>query len=219
MSIIGIRKAKYKLTHKRIYLLCEGTKTEPQYFEWLKREYRIPLEIIEKYNKRNDAKSLLKIAGKFCSENNSKNQRIELWIIIDLDDRKNKDKCFDKIKRWKPKKNNIEGQTVLSAPQFEFWLLLHFENGKNINGKEDCLSHLTDQYKVLLKNDKFRYDKSIPDKCYTKDRVNDAIKHAKERKEYLKNNSEDCEKESSFTDVYLVIESILRSYDEIQNNK
>lgn len=75
MSIIGIRKAKYKLTHKRIYLLCEGTKTEPQYFEWLKREYRIPLEIIEKYNKRNDAKSLLKLAGKFRSENNSKKSK------------------------------------------------------------------------------------------------------------------------------------------------
>ena len=59
---------------------------------------------------------------------------------------------------------------ALSNPNFEYWLLLHFENGDDVATVDECLRRL----KIYLPN----YDKDILDESKILPRVGSAITHA-----------------------------------------
>jgi hypothetical protein len=61
----------------------------------------------------------------------------------------------------------------LSNPSIEYWLLLHFEEGAQVNTKSQCL----DRLKQYLPD----YDKHIEVYKITKEEINHAIRRAKQQ--------------------------------------
>jgi len=66
-----------------------------------------------------------------------------------------------------------ERRFVLSNPNFEYWLLLNFEDGKGIANSQECLTRL----KRHLPN----YKKDIDGKKITLELITKAISRAKQR--------------------------------------
>ncbi len=93
----------------------------------------------------------------------------EAWLVIDIDDWKEDD--IQKLLKWAKKSDNYG--VALSNPNFEFWLLLHFEDGKKLKNHKECSSRLRDH----LPN----YNKDIDAKKITLAHIRKAIARAKQR--------------------------------------
>jgi len=57
----------------------------------------------------------------------------EAWLVIDKDD--NNDEKLRKVYEWSQSKDNYG--LALSNPKFEYWLLLHFEEGKGVQNSPE----------------------------------------------------------------------------------
>ncbi|CAK8720517.1 RloB-like protein [Candidatus Electrothrix laxa] len=72
---------------------------------------------------------------------------------------------------WSQSKENYG--FALSNPKFEYWLLLHFEDGKGVDTSRKCSERL----KRYLKN----YDKRIDLRKFTQNSISTAVHQAKLR--------------------------------------
>lgn len=75
-----------------------------------------------------------------------------------------------------PKRRKFQrplGELALSNPKFEYWLLLHFEDGDGIASPRDCSERL----KRRLPG----YEKGIDARKITRDRIDVAIRRARQR--------------------------------------
>ncbi len=64
----------------------------------------------------------------------------EAWLVVDKDQWT--DEQLDQLHAWARTHDNY-GFT-LSNPKFEYWLLLHFEDGTGIASSRDCSDRLRD---------------------------------------------------------------------------
>jgi hypothetical protein len=113
------RRPPFREPRRRILIVCEGKKDEPNYFEGLRSKLR--LSTVE-----------IKIAGKECDPvpmkvteyaiEKKKDGYDTIWCVMDVDNRHNN--TLPKAIK-KAKSENIK--IALSNPCFEYWLLLHFE--------------------------------------------------------------------------------------------
>jgi hypothetical protein len=160
---IGTRRIKV------LFLISvEGAVTEQQYFK-----------------KFNDDNSIIKIA---CINNNSRSspkdvlnelkkklKKTELrkgdeaWLVIDKDQWS--DGQLTELYKWTEEKSNY--YFALSNPNFEYWLLLHFEDPSGHKTARECKEKL----KRYLPN----YNKSIPISRFTEDRIRAAVKRAEQQ--------------------------------------
>jgi len=115
------QKAK-RAPYDRALIVCEGERTEPNYFEELVDHYRLnsanvmitgecgssPMSVV------NHARQLYREAK---DEGNSFDQ---VYCVIDRDDHPDYQKALDAV----AKQNTF--MPVISIPCFEYWLLLHF---------------------------------------------------------------------------------------------
>lgn len=100
-------------------ILCEGEKTEPNYFEALRRELRL---------------AGVKVKGPFpLKELPGEVRRSwsddfdEVWCVVDVDERDQEvRRLHAELKRLRARKGKSVRKAA-SAPCFEYWLLLHFE--------------------------------------------------------------------------------------------
>ncbi len=122
----------------------------------------------------------------------------QAWLVVDRDQWS--DEHLRMLFDW-----SMESEKygfALSNPKFEYWLLLHFEDGNGVNTSTDCSTRLA----VHLPN----YDKKINKGHFTDELINDAIRRARSR------DNPPCEKwpRNTGTTVYKLVELILN----IQNN-
>ncbi len=81
------------------------------------------------------------------------------------------DAQLSELHTWSQQKENYG--FALSNPKFEYWLLLHFEDGKGIQSSAQCSERL----KKYLPD----YDKGICIGKFTKENIAEAIRRAKQR--------------------------------------
>lgn len=148
----GIRKQR-----RIMVIVCEGKKTEMNYFKGFKTRYS-NLNIIPLHGKCTDPKNIVWFAKEQIKEYRLKlNQGDGLWCAFDVDD-----STDEEIKIAKDNANKYNIIVALSNPSLELWYLLHFEN---------ILSNITrHEVEERLKN-------FIPD--YTKSKI---INHILENK-------------------------------------
>ena len=108
--------------NKRILIFTEGKKTEQNYYNSIKRVYRLPsVEVFD--SKKNTGKELLSQALEMQKKARRENNEYdEIWIVIDRDGYTKHPEVFDKANKYPYIK------IAFSSPCFEFWFLLHFEN-------------------------------------------------------------------------------------------
>jgi hypothetical protein len=149
---------------KRFIIAAEGTETEPQYFDMLdKLQNNIRINCIKA--KHSSPKSVLERIKKYLEKNRLESGD-EAWVVIDRDGWVDTD--IDQVHKWTYEHENYG--LALSNPAFEFWLLLHFEDGKKIKNTSNC--------EQRLKGHLSDYDKSINPNDFSKENIGQAIKRA-----------------------------------------
>lgn len=171
---------------RRYYLIVsEGTKTEPNYFEAIKR--LLPNEMVKRINIIGGQADTLRLIERADEEIAARMKTTDpmyyhVWIVFDKDSFKDSD--FDGaidslIKRNKSKKYGAHWHSAWSNQAFELWYLYHFESQSG--GALDRVSfkkRLSSLMKTRL-HTKHGYKKNSADMFgLLRDLLPDAIKRA-----------------------------------------
>ena len=156
-------------SYKKLFLIAaEGAKTEPQYFSGFNSRDAVVRVNCLKGSHRSSPSSVLKRMTTWLKNNGLKNSD-EAWLAVDKDQWT--DAQLKELHTWSQSKNNHG--LALSNPKFEYWLLLHFEEGKGVQNSDQCSERLR-QYLP-------DYDKGIDIRKFTQDRSIKAVQRAKLR--------------------------------------
>lgn len=171
--------AKKRVLQRSIFIACEGSNTEPLYFEKIKEimededDYPYALTIYPDKeideNPKSDAIGLINIAKE------RKDQYDELWVVFDKDGYTKHKEAFELAEQ-----NDIK--IAFSSISFEMWVLLHFERSKESFRKS---AHIIDN--KFCSNESYLddYNKSNEYNLYPK--VGDRTFVAFENAAWLKN--------------------------------
>lgn len=146
------QKAKYA-SYDRILVVCEGKKTEPQYFEEIRKFYKLQTANV-KIMPSSYGTAPQQVID-FASDELQKTFKWEyIFCVFDRDDHLNFNNALKSADALDKKFQNELGECIRfnaipSIPCFELWLLLHF----------DCISKETHRDEVLRQ---LRHPKCLP---------------------------------------------------------
>ena len=190
-------------------IVCEGKKTEPNYFNGLKKQINekygnkvdvlIP-EIEVKGTGRNTT-DLVKYTQKFV--NYASKVYGQVWVVFDKDDYS--DEQFNSAIA------NCDYNVAWSNPNFELWLLVHFKKISRYISKEDVLEQLNKEFQNNGLGNYKKNDANIFEKINKDGRLHTAIKNC-EYMEDLNKNGQAAER-NPMTKVYKIVD-VLKEYLE-----
>ena len=176
---------------KMFIIAAEGIKTEPQYFGMLgRRDALIQVKCLKGKHDSAPPKVLKRMQEYLREEKFKKGD--EAWLVVDKDQWTDDQLC--QLSEWAQTGENYG--FALSNPKFEYWLLLHFEDGNGISSSRQCSerlkSHLPD------------YDKGI-----NKRKFNNLIENAVDRAK--RKDTPPCKDwpRNTGTTVYRLVERVL----------
>ena len=181
--------------YRRIFVIVtEGEKTEPRYFSILGRlQTAVAIRCVNSRGGRAPL-DMLKEMKRQLQQLPLKNTD-EAWLVVDRDEWQ--EEHLSLLSDWAEKWTNYG--LALSNPKFEYWLLLHFEDGNDVRTPSDCDTRLRQHIPA--------YDKEMPDNLITLDRIKGAIKRARQRDVPA---ALDWPKNPGATTVYRLVENILK---------
>lgn len=181
--------------YRKLFVLrTEGSNTEPQYFGVLNSLVSNSHVVCLPGGHASSPPQVLQHMEAYLAEETPK-PPYEAWLVIDKDQWSNAQLAL--LNEWEQRESNHG--LAISNPKYEYWLLLHFEDGNNVGSVQECSRRL----RRYLPD----YDKNIDSRIITPDRINDAIRRAKAR-----HNSVPEEEPLPFgcTTVYELVEKVLR---------
>jgi len=186
------RQRRYR---KMFLLAVEGSKTEPQYFAIFNNQNSV-IRIKCLKNKHDSAPLQVLDRMKTQLKKEELKRTDEAWLVVDKDQWT--DDQLSQLHQWAQEADNYG--FALSNPKFEFWLLLHFEDGKGVNTSQICSQKLSSYIPG--------YDKGIDARKISEEMVYDAIRRAKQR------DTPPCSDwpQVTGTTVYKLVENILASH-------
>jgi len=115
------RRAPQREPRELVLIVCEGEKTEPVYFEALRKHKRLSNVEVEIHGEECGSHPLCVVD--YAVEHIKKQNRTErydaVWCVFDRDEHPNIHEAMDRAKAHK-------FQVAFSNPCFELWYLLHF---------------------------------------------------------------------------------------------
>lgn len=193
------RKTNSRKVQKSLFILCEGAKTEPEYFKALIKMQQVPgnrLRVVD--TEKNSARELVKEAKKIKKRIDFAEGDI-VWVVFDKDGYTEHAKAFDEARR-----NNVE--IAFSSISFEVWILLHFAyTTKEFLKSEDVIKELKTKHG-------YAYQKSSPNIYYDVCSKQDiAIRNAKQLRatQSKSNYSSTPHKLNPYTNVDELVELII----------
>jgi len=129
---LGVRRYR-----KMFVLATEGAKTEPLYFNMFNNDNTVIHVNCLKGNRQNSPGQVLKRMADYLKANRLKSGD-EAWLIVDRDQWL-EDQLIQ-LHKWS--QTNSRHGLAVSNPKFEYWLLLHFEDGRGITSPRQCADHL-----------------------------------------------------------------------------
>lgn len=159
------RKEGFRPRKKLFVISTEGHETEPIYFSIFNNE-KVQIVPLNARGKGSTYK-VLNRAREYLKENRLE-QGDELWLVVDKDENSS-DQLQELLDFTKDKENH---DLAVSNPRFEYWLLLHFEDGTGVN-KANC----NEKLRKHLPN----YEKSRLDVKKLESGIMDAIRRAKQK--------------------------------------
>ncbi len=179
---------------KLIVIAVEGTKTELQYFSLFSRLQSVVQVKCLKGDHGASPPRVLKRMKRYLKQEGLKSSD-EAWLVVDKDNWT--DEQLNSLHSWSQERENYG--FALSNPLFEYWLLLHFDDGTGITSSRICC----DQLKKHLPN----YDKDIDESKFTRERIESAVTRAR-----MRNNPpcDDWPRTLGGTTVYKLVESIFQ---------
>ncbi len=184
-----VGQRRYK---KMFVIAAEGAKTEPIYFGMFNHGQNT-IQVKPLRSKHKSApKHVLARMKKHLAEEGLRNTD-EAWLVVDTDQWSPQD--LDELHAWSTSKTNYG--FAVSNPKFEYWLLLHFEDGHGISTSAQCTTRL----KTHLPS----FDKACLDTAKVRPGVDQAIQRARTR------DNPPCEKwpQITGTTVYKLVEKLV----------
>jgi hypothetical protein len=122
------RKQAAKRTYEKILIVCEGSKTEPNYFAEAIDHYELHTANVSISGKCGSAPISVFDHGLALYNQEKKDLPKapfdRVFFVFDRDQHETYDEAMRKIRALKQKDTFF---AITSVPSFEFWLLLHFE--------------------------------------------------------------------------------------------
>ena len=185
-------------------IVCEGKKTEPNYFNGLKKK------INEKYGNKVDVlipnievkgtgmntTSLVKYTQK--TVNHANKVYGQVWVVFDKDDYN--DEQFDSAI------DNCNYNVAWSNPNFELWLLSHFKKVSRYISKDNVLQELSKEFQKKCLGDYTKNDTNIFEKVTSEERLHTAIKNCEYMEELNKDGQ--ASRRNPMTKVYKIIDGL-----------
>ena len=185
-------------------IVCEGKKTEPNYFNGLKRK------INEKYGNKVDVlipnidvkgtgmntTSLVKYTQK--TVNHANKVYGQVWVVFDKDDYNNEQ--FDSAIK------NCDYNVAWSNPNFEVWLLAHFKKVNRYISKDDVLQELSKEFQKKGLGDYTKNDTNIFDKVTSEGKLHTAIRNYEYMEELNKDGQ--ASQQNPMTKVYKIVDGL-----------
>jgi len=131
------RSTAFKEYRKLFLLAVEGAVTEMNYFkEALPDNSIIQIECIKGKNQSSPERVLKRMKRRIREQ--SLRQGDEAWLVLDRDHWE--ESVLTALYDW----SQTDGRynVALSNPKFESWLLLHFEDGRQVKSSSDCTRRL-----------------------------------------------------------------------------
>ena len=185
-------------------IVCEGKKTEPNYFNGLKKK------INEKYGNKVDVlipnidikgtgmntTSLVKYTQK--TVNHANKVYGQVWVVFDKDDYN--DEQFNSAI------DNCNYNVAWSNPNFELWLLAHFKKVSIYVSKDDVLQELSKEFQKKGLGDYTKNDTDIFDKVTGEGKLHTAIKNCEYMEELNKDGQ--ASQKNPMTKVYKIVDEL-----------
>ena len=184
----------------RILIVSEGKETECNYFNALRNLKKLSVAHVEVIGPDKAGGTHPRNLVEYIKTNKKKYKDFdEKWCVFDRDKHENIEEAFVTAK---DNKINI----AFSSPCFEIWLLLHFQDK----------TAFIDRHKVIgeLKAHIPHYEKSMridgDSKLMNATNRNAAIQRAKSLEERHRNNNTPITDSNPYTDVYKLVEKLLK---------
>lgn len=166
------RRVDKREPKKAILIVCEGKRTEPDYFKYLKKELKINpklvgIRIIDGSVSGNAPISVVRYAKERREEFES------IWCVFDVEIQPH-----PSLAQALNQARDLGFNVALTNPAFEYWLLLHFENtSRPLTSIKQARTELRKQKPLS------NFDKSLTDEMMVKvfPLISKAVKHAKQR--------------------------------------
>lgn len=148
------RKKNVRERQVRFFIVCEGTKTEPNYFRALLRNNT---SVVIK-GEGQGASDLVDKASRIKKDLERKNDMSfdHVWVVFDKDDRTDFNKAIDKA-------NKLGFKSAWSNESFELWFCLHFEYLNTPIGRSDYIKKLEGFFSKGKGDNNFKYKKGSSD--------------------------------------------------------
>ena len=142
----------------RFLIVCEGTKTEPHYFEALIKNYISTVREVTIEGEGRATVALVDRTLEIKQELERKNAMSfdRVWVVFDKDD-------FDDFNDAIKKANKLGFHSAWTNEAFELWYYLHFEYLDTGIGRADYIKKLEEAFKEKLGDSHFEYKKGNPD--------------------------------------------------------
>lgn len=182
--------------YRKLFVIAvEGAKTEPQYFALFNGKQSVIRVNCIKGNHDSSPPQVLKRMTDYLHKESLQSSD-EAWLVVDKDQWT--DSQLQQLHAWALQRENYG--FALSNPKFEYWLLLHFEDGNAIASSRECSERLE---KYLP-----GYNKGIDTRRISPDSVTAAIQRAKQRDNPV---CADWPRAIGMTTVYRLVDNILRT--------
>lgn len=154
------KKRKENVREKlvRFLIVCEGTKTEPNYFEALINNYISTVREVTIEGEGRATVALVDRTQEIKTELERKNAMTfdRVWVVFDKDD-------FDDFNDAIKKAHKFGFQSAWTNEAFELWYYLHFEYLNTGIGREAYIGKLQEVFRKKMGDDNFKYRKGNPD--------------------------------------------------------
>ena len=196
------RREGSKEPRKSILIVCEGIKTEPIYFNSLRKNLQLsmvevkvvgegaaPITVVDRaIELRQERKHLAK-------RSLTKAAYDVVYCVIDVEAPK-----AESLSRAANKATDNKLEVILSNPCFEYWYILHFrKTSAPFNTSQDAKSALKQEHRAYCESDTTIFDVVYP-------KTADAIKHSKEVLNEQHNDTEDLSDCNPSTHVHKIVE-------------
>lgn len=145
------RKKAKRSSYDKVLIVCEGEKTEPNYFRELIIHYELNTANVEIDGRCGSSpRNVFQRAVKLYDEEKSKGDPFDrVYCVFDKDTHATYEEALDSIKRKKPRGVFLH---TTSVPCFEYWVILHYNpttKPYRSNGKKSAANNVESE---LIKN-------------------------------------------------------------------
>lgn len=154
------KKRKENVREKlvRFLIVCEGTKTEPHYFEALIMNYISTVREVTIEGEGKATVALVDETMEIKKDLERKNAMTfdRVWVVFDKDD-------FDDFNEAIEKACRLGFQSAWTNEAFELWYYLHFEYLDTGIGRAEYIHKLQEAFRNRMGDEGFKYKKGNPD--------------------------------------------------------